>query len=59
LDLKAATKELALSASNLNDEHLEMEAIKARITELTSQKENYLVKIQVSPLLIWQLMRVP
>jgi hypothetical protein len=48
LDLKAATKELALNASHSNDEHLEMEAIKVKISEMTAQKEHYLAKIQVS-----------
>lgn len=47
LDLKASSKEQALSANHSSEEHQEMEAMKAMISELTSQRENDLVRIQV------------
>jgi 7-keto-8-aminopelargonate synthetase-like enzyme len=46
LDLKAASKEQALSANHSSEEQQEMEAMKTMIAEFTSQRESDLVKIQ-------------
>lgn len=47
MDLKASSKEQALSSNNMTEEQQEMEALKLRISELNLQRENDLEKIQV------------
>lgn len=48
MDLKAASKEQALSANNMAEEQQEMESLKVMISELNAQRESDLLKIQVN-----------